>query len=83
MILFLGGLAGTVHETLLVQNDRPTLLILFAAMMGLPAFLAPTEKEGVKFGTDEEREHNRIEQREQWSHGSKNDDDKPSGFISG
>lgn len=39
ILLFLGGLAGVAHETLLQNSDRPTLLILFAAMMGLPAFL--------------------------------------------
>lgn len=30
-----------VHETVLRDaSERPTLLLLFAAMMGLPAFLA-------------------------------------------
>lgn len=38
--LFLGGLGGVIHETVWVHSDRPTLLILFAAMMGLPAFLS-------------------------------------------
>lgn len=38
--LFLGGLIGVGHETLLQHAERPTLLILFAAMMGLPAFLS-------------------------------------------
>lgn len=38
-LLFLGGLAGVFHETVLTASERPTLLILFAAMMGLPAFL--------------------------------------------
>lgn len=37
--LFVGGLAGVFHETVLSAAERPTLLILFAAMMGLPAFL--------------------------------------------
>lgn len=44
LVLFLGGLAGVGHETLLVHAERPTLLILFAAMMGLPAFLRSDEK---------------------------------------
>lgn len=39
IILFLGGLAGVFNETVLTSTERPTLLILFAAMMGLPAFL--------------------------------------------
>ncbi len=42
VVLFLGGLAGVAHEVLLTQSERPTLLILFAAMMGLPAFLRPS-----------------------------------------
>jgi hypothetical protein len=37
--LFFGGLAGIAYETLAQNGERPTLLILFAAMVGLPAFL--------------------------------------------
>ena len=45
ILLFTGGLAGVFHETVLVAGpERPTLLILFAAMMGLPAFLLKDEK---------------------------------------
>ena len=41
ILLFTGGLAGVLHETVLRDGpERPTLLILFAAMLGLPAFLA-------------------------------------------
>lgn len=41
ILLFAGGLAGVLHETALRDGaERPTLLLLFAAMMGLPAFLA-------------------------------------------
>jgi len=39
ILLFFCGLAGVVHETLLTNAERPALLVLFAAMMGLPAFL--------------------------------------------
>jgi hypothetical protein len=42
-MLFLGGLAGVLHETLITAGERPSLLILFAAMMGLPAFLRTDE----------------------------------------
>lgn len=42
--LFVGGMAGVLHETLLSGAERPQLLILFAAMMGLPAFLQPNER---------------------------------------
>lgn len=42
--LFLAGLAGVAHETLIAKVERPTLLLLFAAMLGLPAFLRADEK---------------------------------------
>lgn len=42
--LFTGGLAGVGYETLGRDIDRPTLLLLFAAMMGLPAFFPKGEK---------------------------------------
>lgn len=42
--LFLGGLAGVFHETVLAAGERPTLLIMFGAMMGLPAFLQRDER---------------------------------------
>lgn len=44
IILFFGGLAGVFNETVLTAGERPTLLILFAAMMGLPAFLRTDDK---------------------------------------
>ena len=43
-VLFGAGLVGVAYETLVSQADRPTLLILFAAMMGLPLFLRADEK---------------------------------------
>jgi hypothetical protein len=46
IILFIGGLAGVANETAFTTTERPTLLILFAAMMGLPAFLRTDEKKG-------------------------------------
>jgi hypothetical protein len=39
VILFFGGFAGVVHETLMANAERPTLIFIFGAMMGLPAFL--------------------------------------------
>lgn len=46
--LFVAGLAGVAHETLLAKAERPTLLLLFAAMLGLPAFLRADEKRNEK-----------------------------------
>lgn len=43
-ILLVVGLAGVAHETLVNNTDRPTLLLLFAAMIGLPAFINKDEK---------------------------------------
>lgn len=45
-VLFTAGLLGVAHETLVSAGERPTLLLLFAAMVGLPAFLAKDEKGG-------------------------------------
>lgn len=38
-VLFSAGLAGVFYCTVFDKADRPTLLLLFGAMMGLPAFL--------------------------------------------
>jgi hypothetical protein len=39
VVLFVAGLAGLAYETVFTSSDRPTLLLLYAAMLGLPAFL--------------------------------------------
>jgi hypothetical protein len=44
LILFSGGLLGIAHETVIADVERPTLLLLFAAMVGLPAFLRQDER---------------------------------------
>ena len=43
-VLFVIGVLGIAHETLISKADRPTLLLLFAGMVGLPAFLHKDEK---------------------------------------
>lgn len=51
VVLFVGGLAGAAHETVRLAaagEERPTLLLLFAAMMGLPAFFRADEKRNGK-----------------------------------
>lgn len=45
--LFAGGMLGVAYVTLIDSTDRPTLLILFGAMMGLPLFLRQDEKNAV------------------------------------
>jgi hypothetical protein len=43
-ILFAAGLCGIGYETVINGAERPTLLILFGAMVGLPAFLRVDER---------------------------------------
>jgi hypothetical protein len=52
--LFVAGMAGVAHETLIASGERPTLLILFAAMLGLPAFLRADGGRSGKKEDDEE-----------------------------
>jgi hypothetical protein len=47
-ILFAVGLLGIAYETLVEGGDKPTLLVLFGAMVGLPAFLRTDEKAKAK-----------------------------------
>jgi hypothetical protein len=42
--LFVTGLLGILHETFISGVDRPGLLVLFGAMVGLPAFLRNDER---------------------------------------
>ena len=42
-IMFGTGILGVVYETVVAQVDRPALLALFAAMLGLPLFLRRDE----------------------------------------
>jgi len=39
VLLFLVGLAGVIHEVLTSGVERPAILGILAAMMGLPAVL--------------------------------------------
>jgi hypothetical protein len=39
LLLLAAGLVGLYHETFVVAASDPQLLILFAAMIGLPAFI--------------------------------------------
>ncbi len=39
VLLFFGGMIGVANEAFFQATTDPTLLILFGAMMGLPAFL--------------------------------------------
>lgn len=39
VVIFVVGLLGIAHETVIVETERPFLLALFAAMIGLTGFL--------------------------------------------
>lgn len=43
-ILFTVGLAGIIHEAATRGVERPTLLLIFAGMVGLPAFIQRDER---------------------------------------
>lgn len=45
-VLYVFGLLGIIHETLVADIERPTLLLAFLAMIGLPTFLP--SKDGPK-----------------------------------
>jgi hypothetical protein len=38
------GVVGILHETFISHIDRPGLLVLYGAMIGLPAFVAQDQK---------------------------------------
>ena len=44
IVTFIVGILGVIYETVIAQVDRPVLLAVFAAMIGLPAFLATEVK---------------------------------------
>jgi hypothetical protein len=43
-VLFVVGMAGIIHEMALTNVDRPYLLVLFGAMVGLPVFIRSTDE---------------------------------------
>lgn len=46
VVLFTCGLIGVAHETVVQNGERPALLVLFAAMMGLPLYLQKDKGNG-------------------------------------
>lgn len=45
-VLFASGIAGFAHELTRQGAERPSILVLCAAMMGLPVFMRVDEKKG-------------------------------------
>ncbi len=44
-VLLVAGLLGLAHETVVAEAERPTLVLGFLALCGLPVFLNKEEKE--------------------------------------
>lgn len=42
--MFVVGIAGIIHQTLLTSGDRPYLLAVFTAMLGVPVYLQSAAK---------------------------------------
>lgn len=61
--LFIVGLVLVINESGRAGSERPTLLILYAAMMGLPAFLQTDVRRRERKET-EELERDETEERE-------------------
>ena len=49
-LLFFAGLGLTINEALRTASERPTLLLLYAAMMGFPFLLRADEARGTQNG---------------------------------
>lgn len=60
-VLFVAGLLLTVNEGVFKKAERPSLLILYAAMMGLPAFLQADTKRRIRKSNDDTGEIPKIE----------------------
>lgn len=43
IILFVLGVLGIIHETIIATEERPALLVLFAAMVGLTGIIRGIE----------------------------------------
>jgi hypothetical protein len=52
-LLFLAGMAGVAHETVLAAGERPWLLALFGGMLGLPGVMAWDRRIRVRDGEPE------------------------------
>lgn len=63
-IMFTAGLFGFLHELILGQAERPYLLALCGAMMGLPFVLAADRR----FGERGLPQPDDGEDNERWSH---------------
>lgn len=59
-ILFLVGILGIIHEVFLTSLDRPDILILFLALVGLPAFLRGDERKEISNNANDGNKNTKI-----------------------
>ena len=52
ILLFVVGIVGIANEAIFKSGERPTLLLLYAAMIGLPVFLRSDERDQEHQGPD-------------------------------
>lgn len=55
VILFILGVLGIIHETVMAQQERPFLLVLFASMVGLTGIIRGIELDVRKNGQEDNR----------------------------
>lgn len=48
LTMFVAGLSGFVHEVVVTDGERPTLLLACLALMGVPFFLSRDEQRASK-----------------------------------
>lgn len=55
VILFVLGVLGIVHETIVIEQERPFLLVLFASMVGLTGIIRGIELDVQKSDQEDNR----------------------------
>lgn len=65
IILFFSGLAGVVYQLLGAKVVEPTLTVIFAAMMGLPAALWGDDVRRQKYLHDRVKEDDKKRQKKE------------------
>lgn len=57
VVLFVGGMAGMAYQTVVEHADRPSLIVAFLTMLGLPIFLGKDESNAKAESVPREGEH--------------------------
>jgi len=65
-LLFVGGFALAVNEALRSGSERPSLYVLFAAMMGLPFTRAADRKRRERRGVEDDERRRTLPLPPEW-----------------